>query len=112
MIRKYRNEDVATGRFDPMTMVESSKYSPRQGLRPIAVCERAFIPTELTLLFSLAGMAVLNIWGGTAGNLQRKRLDLNEIEIMVVACKTSEPVAVGDARQYTQVCRPSLPTKF
>ena len=57
-------------------------------------------------------MAVLNIWGGTAGNLQIKRLDLNEIESMVVACKTSEPVAVGDARQYTQACRPSLPTKF
>lgn len=63
MIRKYRNEDVATERFDPMTMVESSKYSPRQGLRPIAVCERAFIPTELPLLFSLAGMTVLNNLG-------------------------------------------------
>jgi len=104
MIRKYRNEDVATGRFDPMTMVESSKYSPNQGLCPITVREHAFIPTELALLFGLAGMTVLNMWGGAVGNWQRKRLGLDEIEIMIVACKTSEPVAVGDALQYAQAC--------
>ena len=83
MIHNYRNEDVAAGRFDPMTMVESSKYSPNQGLYLITVRERSFIPTELVLLFGLAGITALNIWVGTAGNWQRKRLDLDEIEIMV-----------------------------
>lgn len=93
MLRKYQNKDIVEGRFDPMTMVESSEYPPREGLPPIAVRERAFVPTELILLFRLAGMPMLNMWGGTAGNWGRRPLDLDEIEIMMVARKTGEPVA-------------------
>jgi SAM-dependent methyltransferase len=91
MLRRYTNEDVAEGRFDPLTIVESSELPPREGLPAVAVRERAFTPTELILLFRLAGMAVLNIWGGTAGNWGRRTLDLDEIEIMIVARKTAEP---------------------
>lgn len=97
MLRRYQNEDVARGRFDPVTMVESSDYPPQEGLPPIAVRERGFIPTELRLLFHLAGMLVLNVWGGTAGNWERRPLDLDEIEIMVVAQKTSEPLVMDNA---------------
>jgi hypothetical protein len=97
LIRKHTNKDVAEGRFDPLTMVVSSECPPREGLPPVAVRERAFIPTELILLFRLAGMTVLNIWGGTAGNWGRRTLDLDEIEIMIVACKTAEPSAACDA---------------
>ena len=99
MLRKYQNKDVAGGRFDPLTMVESSEYPPREGLPTVAVRERGFVPTELTLLFRLSGMSVLNMWGGTAGNWGRRALDLDEIEIMIVACKTAEPSAGGDAWQ-------------
>lgn len=91
MLRKNQNSDVAEGRFDPMLMVESTDYAPREDLPPIPVRERAFVPTELRLLFRLAGMTVLNMWGGTAGNWGRRPLDLDEIEIMVVARKTDEP---------------------
>jgi hypothetical protein len=49
------------------------------------------LPTELFLIFRLAGMSVVNMWGGTAGNWGRKALDLDEMEIMIVARKTSEP---------------------
>jgi SAM-dependent methyltransferase len=91
MIRKYQNKDVAEGRFDPLTLVESSEHPPREGLASIAVRERGFVATELILLFRLAGMSVLNTWGGTAGNWRRETLDLDEIEIMVVAGKTGEP---------------------
>lgn len=94
MIRKYSNKDVAEGRFNPMTMVESSEHSPREGLPPLAVRERGFVPTELVLLFRLAGLTVLNIWGGTAGNWGRRTLTLDEIEIMVVALKTADPAPV------------------
>ncbi len=97
MLRRYTNEDVAEGRFNPMTMVESSEYPPREGLPPLPVRERGFVPTELILLFRLAGMAVLNMWGGTAGNWGRRPLDLDEIEIMIVARKTAEPSDAGDA---------------
>ncbi len=93
MLRKYTNKDVAEGRFDPLTMVESSEYPPREGLPPIAVRERAFVPTELILLFRLAGLSALSMWGGTAGNWGRRALDLDEIEIMIVASKSAEPSA-------------------
>ena len=97
MLRKYQNKDVAEGRFDPLTMVESSEHPPREGLPAVAVRERAFVPTELLLLFRIAGMSVLNMWGGTAGNWGRRSLDLDEIEIMVVARKTAEPSAPNTA---------------
>jgi ubiquinone/menaquinone biosynthesis C-methylase UbiE len=96
-LRKCQNKDGAEGRFDPLTMVESSAYAPQEGLPAVPLRERAFVPTELALLFRLAGMPVLNIWGGTAGNWGRRAIDLDEIEIMVVARKTSEPWTLGDA---------------
>ena len=96
MLRKYQNKDVAEGRFDPLTMVDSSECPPREGLHAVAVRERGFVPTELVLLFRLAGMSVVNLWGGTAGNWGRRSLDLDEIEIMVVARKAAEPWAAGD----------------
>jgi SAM-dependent methyltransferase len=91
MIRKFKNKDIAEGRFDPLTMVESSECAPQEGLPPIAVRERAFVPTELVLLCRLAGMSVLNIWGGTVGNWGRRSIDLDEIELMIVARKTADP---------------------
>jgi len=97
MIRRFQDKDVAEGRFDPFTMVESSECAPQEGLPAVAVRERAFVPTELILLFRIAGMSVLNMWGGTAGNWGRRPLDLDEIEIMIVACKTAELSAAGAA---------------
>lgn len=97
MLRRYQNEDVAEGRFDPLTMVEVGAYPPQEGLPAVAVRERAFVPTELTLLFRLTGMRVMNMWGGTAGNWGKRPLDLDEIEIMIVARKTGEPLPAEDA---------------
>jgi len=91
MLRRYQNKDVDEGRFDPITMVESSEYPPQEGLRPGAGRERSFVPTELRLLLQIAGVSALSIWGGTAGNWGRRMLDLDEMEIMVVARKTGEP---------------------
>ncbi len=96
MLRRYTNKDVAEGRFDPLSMVEMSELPPREGLPSVSVRERAFTGTELRLLFRLAGMSVLNLWGGTAGNWGRRALDLDEIEIMVVARKTAEPSAAAE----------------
>jgi SAM-dependent methyltransferase len=96
MIRKHTNDDVRKGRFDPLQMVESSAPSPREGLPAIPVRERAFVPTELALMCGLAGLSVIGMWGGTAGNWGKRALDLDEIEIMVVARKTAEPSAGAD----------------
>jgi len=91
-IRRNTNEDVEEGRFDPLTLVESSECPPRDGLPAVAVREKAFVPAELVLLFRLAGMSVTNIWGGTAGDWGRRPLDLDEMEIMVVARKSGQPL--------------------
>ena len=90
MIRSHAQKDVEEGRFDPLRMSWTSEFPPREGLSPIRVRERSFVPTELSLLFQLAGMPVLNIWGGTAGNWGRRAIDLDEMEIMIVASKVVE----------------------
>ena len=87
MIRERSPEDIEQGRFDPLTMTTSTDYSPGEGLPAIRLRERAFTPTEITLLFPLAGLSVLNIWGGTAGNWGKRAIELDEYEIMVVAQK-------------------------
>ena len=94
MLRKCQNEDVAQGLFNPLTMVKSYLYPPREGMQPMPVRERSFVPPELVLLFRLAGLTVLNMWGGTAGNWGHRQLDLDEIEIMLVASKTGDPFDV------------------
>jgi len=97
MLRVHSNEDVAAGSFDPLTLVESADCPPGEGLAAVAVRERGFVGTELRMLFHLAGLSVVNMWGGTAGNWGRRTLDLDEYEIMVVATKTAEPEARADA---------------
>ena len=82
--------------FSVKVMIRSISRCP---LPAFAVRERAFVPTELRLLFRIAGMSVLNMGGGTAGNWGRRSLDLDEIEIMIVACKTAEPLGAGDASE-------------
>jgi len=92
-IRKYIQEDIKEGKFDPMTTVESftMEYNTPLGKQCVAVRERGYIPTELTLLFGLAGFEVEHIWGGTAGSWRRQPINLDEIEIMVIARKTRAP---------------------
>jgi len=85
MLRSYQNQDVAEGRFDPFSLVETNSMPPREGMPPVEVRERAFVGTELILLCRLAGLEVVHLWGGTAGNWGRRPLDLDEYEIMVVA---------------------------
>jgi hypothetical protein len=79
-------------------MWEANENPPTRGSRlrlasspglSLAVRERRFVATELVLLCRLAGMSVLNVWGGTAGNWRRGRLDLDEMEMMVVARKVA-----------------------
>ncbi len=97
-IRRHTQEDVEQGTFDPLTLSHMSEISPVEGESALRVRERAFVPTEVVLLFQLAGMKVLNIWGGTAGNWRRQRINLDEIEIMIVASKTVEQDAPADQR--------------
>jgi 2-polyprenyl-3-methyl-5-hydroxy-6-metoxy-1,4-benzoquinol methylase len=91
MIRKFTQEDVEKGRFDPNTMAEvyPMEYDTNGGKKSLLVRERGFVPTELVMLFRQAEFEVEHIWGGTAGNWGRRKVDLDEIEIMIVAKKTA-----------------------
>lgn len=83
--RRHSDADVQKGSFDPMTLTTVGEYPPAEGAAPIRLVERSFVPTEVRLLFRIAGMKVVHVWGGTAGNWGRRPLELDEMEIMVVA---------------------------
>ena len=94
LIRRSTDEDVGAGRFDPDTSVEAFEleYEAAGGTRRIALRERGFTPTELALLLRVAGFDVQHIWGGTAGRWGRRKVELDEMEIMVVARKSADVV--------------------
>lgn len=91
MARRYSADDVRNGTFDPLTLTERSECQVPggggEGAMAIGLRERGFVPTELVLLFTASGLNVAHIWGGTAGNWGPRPVDLDEIEIMVVARK-------------------------
>ncbi len=87
MIREQAPADVEQGRFDPLTMTTSTEHSPVEGALAIRLRLRGFTPTELKLLFQLAGLEVLHVGGGTAGDWGWRGVRLDEFEIMVVAQK-------------------------
>ncbi len=70
MVRQHTQAQVDAGSFDPLSLSYVSEASPSQSASPVRVRERGFVPTELELLFRLAGMKVLNVWGGSAGARQ------------------------------------------
>ena len=65
-------------------------FKKSEGKKSIRTKERGYVTTELVMLFRQAGFEVVNIWGGTAGNWNRQIINLDEIEIMVVAKKLTK----------------------
>ena len=92
MIREHSQEDVESGKFDPITLVEvsSQEYDTPDGKKSVRVTERGFIPTELAVLLGQSGFKVEHIWGGTAGNWGKRKIDLDEMEIMIIARKAAK----------------------
>lgn len=88
-IRQFTQEDVNKGVFDPLTLVETiqMEYDTPEGKKSVTLREKKHLPQELAGLCAEAGFEVLHIWGGTAGSWQRKTLELDEIEVMVVMRK-------------------------
>jgi SAM-dependent methyltransferase len=88
-IRKHGQKDVDNGTFDPLTLVETLtvEWDTLQGKRSVQVRERGYLPQQLAAMLSETRFRVDSIWGGTAGDWARRRIELEEIEIMVVATK-------------------------
>jgi SAM-dependent methyltransferase len=92
LARKYSQKDVESGGFDPDTLAEVCpvEYDTPEGKKSLMVRERGFVPTELVLMLRQTGFEAQNVWGGTAGKWGQRKLELDEMEIMVIATKTSE----------------------
>ncbi|GAB4332516.1 MAG: class I SAM-dependent methyltransferase [Dehalococcoidia bacterium] len=86
-IREVTQDQVESGEFDPVTMVHylDEQWDVPGGKRRMVYKERLYIPPELVRLLESAGFAVEHVWGGTAGNWGRRKILLDEIEVMVVA---------------------------
>jgi ubiquinone/menaquinone biosynthesis C-methylase UbiE len=89
-IRAATDEDVQTGRFDPMTLTETFEVeiSTQQGMKKIEVLERGFVPSEIGSLLELTGFVPQAIYGGTAGAWNRDPVSLDEVEIMAIAIRS------------------------
>ena len=88
-IRQFSQEDVDRGKFDPYYLVENfhMEWETPEGKKSVPVRERGYLPSQFVDLFQKAGFKVENIWGGTAGRWGRRPVDLDEIEILVIARK-------------------------
>ena len=89
MIRQYTSEDIERGSFDPVSLCEivPVEYDTPDGKKEVTIKQHGYLPSDLSLLFKLAGFDVENIWGGTAGNWGKRSIDLDEMEIMAIARK-------------------------
>ncbi|MGZ4199835.1 MAG: class I SAM-dependent methyltransferase [Thermoleophilia bacterium] len=88
-LRELAPEDLTAGAFDLETMVETELFTwtGSEGERTLVGRQRMYVPTELVILFRQAGFLVEHVGGGTAGAFARRPLELDEMEIMVIATK-------------------------
>jgi SAM-dependent methyltransferase len=88
-IRATTRSAIEEGGYDPLTLMETYPHESvtLEGDEKITVRERGFVPSELVLMFQIAGFQVVHVWGGTSGNWNREPVDLDEMEIMVIARK-------------------------
>jgi hypothetical protein len=70
-----------------MVEAEDFSWAGDGGERRFVARQRQYVPTELVILFRQAGFVVEHVGGGTAGAFARRPLELDEIEIMVIARK-------------------------
>jgi ubiquinone/menaquinone biosynthesis C-methylase UbiE len=89
-IRQFTQADVESGRFDPLTLVETCtmEFDTPQGKSSVLVREKKRLPQELARLCTECGFIVRNVWGGTAGDWRRQKVALDDIEVMIVASKS------------------------
>ena len=88
MARQYGPEDVDKGVFDPLILVETHSMEVEGTGESVIVREKGYTGLELTSLLERAGFDVEHIGGGTAGRWSRRSLDMDEYELMAIACKT------------------------
>lgn len=88
-IREHSPKDVQNGKFDPVYLVTREKMQVNTGgeQKELLLYEKGFTAGELFHLMKLAGLEIINLWGGTAGSWNKQSLEMDEYEIMVIAQK-------------------------
>lgn len=88
-IRKFSQDDVDAGLFDPITLVEIFRMecNTPSGVESVQVLEKGYLPSEIASLATTAGFRVEHIGGGTAGDWGLRPFKLDEIELMLIAEK-------------------------
>jgi hypothetical protein len=84
-IRGYTQADVASGRFDPATMIQEHELAwtgPDGTERRAKVRHRPYLPPEIAALMGRAGFRVEHVWGGTRG---RDEVGLDDYIVTIVA---------------------------
>ena len=90
-IREITQEDVEAGRFDPVRMVEEiAIIDLPEGTKKVRLRQKFYTPPELAEHLRRAGFETERVWGDTAGNWGRRKIQLDEIEFMVIARRTNE----------------------
>ncbi|MDX1932130.1 MAG: methyltransferase domain-containing protein [Capsulimonadales bacterium] len=67
LIRAVTPEQVRTGRFDLVTLVETETMELPDGGGTVTVRSRVYVPTEIRLMLEIAGFSVEAIGSGSAG---------------------------------------------
>jgi SAM-dependent methyltransferase len=86
-IREVTDADIATGAFDPATMVQTREddFAIGGAAGRMRYKERLYTLPELIGLLAAQGFETKHAWGGTAGRWGRRPLELDEIEMMVIS---------------------------
>ncbi|HRI44110.1 MAG TPA: class I SAM-dependent methyltransferase [Fimbriimonadaceae bacterium] len=95
-IRQMKDEAVEAGQFDPATMRSAyqDEWNLPEGPVLMTIHERLFIPPEIVAMLHHAGFEVLNVWGGTAGDWGKRKIRLDEVEVMFVSRKRPDEHSV------------------
>ena len=63
------------------------EWDSPEGTRAVVIQQKQHLPQELARLCHEVGFTVEHLWGGTAGNWDRRPLELDEMEMMIVLRK-------------------------
>lgn len=94
-LKKNYDENIATGTlenhsFDLMTFRDQNilEIPDDDGnMRKLDCNERYYAPSEINWLLKTLGMKNIKIWGCETGNFQKKKLGINDFEMLVISEK-------------------------
>lgn len=88
-IRRWNDDDVRNGIYDLENFVETFKMDDMypEEAKDLVFKSKSFTPTELKMLFYMAGLETVFIGGGTAGAWNKEFLSINDHEILILGSK-------------------------